>query len=216
MDRAEQRWRCGLANGKVSVGGPLAVGRSHHAAGKVQDELSCLCGRTDAGAGTSPRTGRLAGARVLRLFSGALTARCSTTCLSCMTLTATHTHLTTAGSRETKTPTARSEDAAVEEPVPGLIDSTATSAAFLRDGRLDVSASSPLGRALHAPIFDRPSSEGALPNLASSCFLCAALHGARPRTWEETADFPPPQTRLRGGRGLDSRLTRGRSEHLHG
>ena len=47
----------------------------------------------------------------------------------------------------------RRKEIDVAAPVRWLIDSITMSAAFVRNGRLDVVASNPLGRALHAPMF---------------------------------------------------------------
>ncbi|MCU1531703.1 MAG: transcriptional regulator [Arthrobacter sp.] len=47
----------------------------------------------------------------------------------------------------------RRKEAGVAAPVHWLLDSITMSAAFLRNGRLDVVASNPLARALHAPMF---------------------------------------------------------------
>jgi hypothetical protein len=48
------------------------------------------------------------------------------------------------------------------------LDSMTTAPAFIRNGRLDVLAANPLGRALYAPVFDEPVRT---PNLARFCFL---------------------------------------------
>jgi hypothetical protein len=45
------------------------------------------------------------------------------------------------------------------------------SAVFLRNGRLDVLASNQLGRALHAPMFDSPTTLGSRANFARFHFL---------------------------------------------
>ncbi|MFF9499595.1 hypothetical protein [Streptomyces sp. NPDC014656] len=59
----------------------------------------------------------------------------------------------------------------------GIDDSTALSAAFVRDGRLDVIARNALGRALHAPMFDSPTTdERGRPDFARYHFLDAGSH----------------------------------------
>ncbi|MEV7098768.1 helix-turn-helix transcriptional regulator [Amycolatopsis sp. NPDC051045] len=54
-----------------------------------------------------------------------------------------------------------------------ILDSMTTTAAFVRNGRLDILAANPLGRALYSPVFDSPTrtSEVSLPNLARFGFL---------------------------------------------
>ncbi|BDD83783.1 transcriptional regulator [Tsukamurella pulmonis] len=52
-----------------------------------------------------------------------------------------------------------------------MLDSITLSAAFVRNGRLDVIGSNALGRALHAPMFASPTSEGGRPNFARYHFL---------------------------------------------
>ncbi|MFG2409553.1 helix-turn-helix transcriptional regulator [Streptomyces brevispora] len=52
-----------------------------------------------------------------------------------------------------RTPSRR-KDIKVPAPVQWLLDSVTLSAAFVRNGRMDVVATNPLARALHAPMFD--------------------------------------------------------------
>jgi transcriptional regulator with XRE-family HTH domain len=66
---------------------------------------------------------------------------------------------------------ARLKDAAVAGPVQWLIDSVTMSAVFLRNGRLDVLASNPLGRALHAPMFASGTTINGHANFARFHFL---------------------------------------------
>jgi transcriptional regulator with XRE-family HTH domain len=49
-----------------------------------------------------------------------------------------------------------------------VLDSMAGTAAFVRNGRLDILASNPLGRALYSPVFDQPAHRG---NIARFDFL---------------------------------------------
>ncbi|WP_114558677.1 helix-turn-helix domain-containing protein [Desertihabitans aurantiacus] len=51
----------------------------------------------------------------------------------------------------------RRRDVEVAAPVQWLLDSITLSAAFVRNGRLDIIATNPLARALHAPMFDSPT-----------------------------------------------------------
>ncbi|MGW1673136.1 helix-turn-helix transcriptional regulator [Streptomyces sp. NPDC002324] len=61
----------------------------------------------------------------------------------------------------------RRRDAEVPPRIQWLLNSITMSAAFVRNGRLDVIAHNALGRALHAPMFDSPTTdEGGRPNFA--------------------------------------------------
>ncbi|WP_190814883.1 helix-turn-helix transcriptional regulator [Saccharopolyspora pogona] len=59
-----------------------------------------------------------------------------------------------------------------------ILDSMTTTAAFVRNGRLDILATNPLARALYSPVFDSPTrtSEHTPPNLARFGFLDPAAH----------------------------------------
>ncbi|ATY13108.1 transcriptional regulator [Amycolatopsis sp. AA4] len=59
-----------------------------------------------------------------------------------------------------------------------ILDSMTTTAAFVRNGRLDILATNPLARALYSPAFDSPTrtSEHTPPNLARFGFLDPAAH----------------------------------------
>jgi transcriptional regulator with XRE-family HTH domain len=61
----------------------------------------------------------------------------------------------------------------VRPAVQQILDSMSTTAAFVRNGRLDILATNALARALYSPVFDSPTrtSEIALPNLARFGFL---------------------------------------------
>jgi transcriptional regulator with XRE-family HTH domain len=63
------------------------------------------------------------------------------------------------------------KEAAVAGPVQWMIDSVTMSAVFLRNGRLDVLASNPLGRALHAPMFASDTAVDGQANFARFHFL---------------------------------------------
>jgi transcriptional regulator with XRE-family HTH domain len=65
-------------------------------------------------------------------------------------------------------PPSRRTPELVRPSVQRILDSMATTAAFVRNGRLDVLAVNGLGRALYAPVFD---ASGPRPNLARFIFL---------------------------------------------
>ncbi|MER6766914.1 MULTISPECIES: helix-turn-helix transcriptional regulator [Amycolatopsis] len=59
-----------------------------------------------------------------------------------------------------------------------ILDSMTTTAAFVRNGRLDILATNPLARALYSPVFDSPTRAGehTPPNLARFGYLDPAAH----------------------------------------
>ncbi|MEF9881326.1 MmyB family transcriptional regulator [Streptomyces sp. P9-A4] len=63
------------------------------------------------------------------------------------------------GSGRPARPPSRRRDVEVPPRVHRLLDSITMSAAFVRNGRLDVIAHNALGRALHAPMFDSPTTD---------------------------------------------------------
>jgi len=70
-----------------------------------------------------------------------------------------------------RTPSRR-RDVDVPPRIQWLLDSITMSAAFVRNGRLDVIAHNALGRALHAPMFDSPTTDkSGRPNFARYHFL---------------------------------------------
>ncbi|MPV38038.1 helix-turn-helix transcriptional regulator [Georgenia subflava] len=62
--------------------------------------------------------------------------------------------------RPTRSIPTRRREVALGPPVHWMLDSITLSAAFVRDGRLDVIATNPLARALHAPMFASPTTTG--------------------------------------------------------
>ena len=77
-----------------------------------------------------------------------------------------------------------------------ILDSMATTPAFIRNGRLDVLAVNPLGRALYAPAFADPT----LPaNLARFCFLHPQATAFYP-DWEAAANTTVAILRTEAGR----------------
>ena len=77
-----------------------------------------------------------------------------------------------------------------------VLDAMTTAPAWVRNGRADVLATNPLGRALYAPVFDSPAQP---PNTARFCFLdprAAAFYV----DWERTADDMVAVLRAEAGR----------------
>ncbi|SDQ33735.1 helix-turn-helix transcriptional regulator [Leucobacter chromiiresistens] len=66
---------------------------------------------------------------------------------------------------------ARGREVPLAPQVQWMLDSISMSAAFARNGRLDVIGSNSLGRALHAPMFDSPTTEHGRANFARYHFL---------------------------------------------
>ena len=74
--------------------------------------------------------------------------------------------------------------------------------AFVRNGRLDVLAINPLGRALYSPVFDDPSGRPA--NLARFCFLDPQSRDFYP-DWDDVARVTVALLRSQAGRDLYNR-----------
>jgi transcriptional regulator with XRE-family HTH domain len=82
-----------------------------------------------------------------------------------------------------------------------LLDAMTTAAAFVRNGRLDILAINPLGRAFYAPLHDA----AARPvNLARYCFLDPGAEVFYP-DWEEAADTTVAILRTEAGRDPHNR-----------
>ena len=79
------------------------------------------------------------------------------------------------GLARTAKPARRQPTRRREVPVPAkvqwMLDSITFSAAFIRNGRLDVIGVNALGRALHAAMFDSPTARGGRANFARYHFL---------------------------------------------
>lgn len=73
--------------------------------------------------------------------------------------------------RPTLRPAVPPRERSIDSPVQWLMDSITMSAAFLRNGRLDVIATNHLARALHAPMFESPTVVGGQANFARFHFL---------------------------------------------
>ena len=85
-----------------------------------------------------------------------------------------------------------------------ILDSMTTAPAFIRNGRLDVLAANPLGRALYAPVFDEPVRT---PNLAWFCFLDRRSDDFYP-DWDDAANTTVALLRTEAGRApYDRALT---------
>jgi transcriptional regulator with XRE-family HTH domain len=85
---------------------------------------------------------------------------------------------------------------AVRPSVLRILESMAGTPAFIRNGRLDVLAVNPLGRALYAPVFDDPVRPA---NLARFCFLDPVSRVFYP-DWEEVARSTVALLRTEAGR----------------
>jgi len=85
-----------------------------------------------------------------------------------------------------------------------ILDSMTTAPAFIRNGRLDVLAVNPLGRALYAPVFDEPVRT---LNLARFCFLDRRADDFYP-DWYSAAKTTVAVLRTEAGRApYDRELT---------
>ena len=84
----------------------------------------------------------------------------------------------------------------VRASVQHLLDAMTTGVAFVRNGRLDVLARNPLGRAFYTPLLDAPERPA---NLARYCFLDPGAEEFYP-DWEEAADTTVAILRTEAGR----------------
>ncbi|MCU1670890.1 MAG: transcriptional regulator [Blastococcus sp.] len=84
----------------------------------------------------------------------------------------------------------------VRPSVQRILDSMATTPAFVRNGRLDILAINPLGRALYAPVFDDATWP---PNLARFCFLDPRAGDLYP-DWDDAANTTVALLRTEAGR----------------
>ena len=83
-----------------------------------------------------------------------------------------------------------------------ILDSMGTAPAFVRNGRLDVLAINPLGRALYAPVFDDPARPA---NLARFCFLSPRATELYPN-WDDAADTSVALLRTEAGRDPHNKM----------
>jgi len=107
-----------------------------------------------------------------------------------------------------RTPSRR-KDIAVPHPVRWLLDSVTLSAAFVRNGRMDVVATNPLARALHAPMFDSDTTGGrGHANIARYHFLDPGAHHFFV-DWDAAARATVALLRAEAGREPHDRALRG-------
>jgi transcriptional regulator with XRE-family HTH domain len=95
----------------------------------------------------------------------------------------------------------RPPQSTVRPGVQRLLDAMTGAAAFLRNGRLDVLATNPLGRALYAPVFDDPHRPA---NLARFIYLTPERSAAFYRNWDRIALDAVGSLRAEAGRTPDS------------
>src|SRR3954449_12846353 len=99
---------------------------------------------------------------------------------------------TRSGTREPR----RRVQSQVRPSIQRILDSMGTTPAFVRNGRLDLVAINPLGRALYAPAFDDPVRPA---NLARFCFLSPRAGELYPN-WDDAADTSVALLRTEAGR----------------
>ena len=97
------------------------------------------------------------------------------------------------GARE---PRRRPRPEQVRDSIQHMLDAMTAAVAFVRNGRLDIVAINPLGRAFYAPILDTPQRPA---NLARYCFFADSAHEFYP-DWEEAADTTVAILRTEAGR----------------
>ncbi|GAB3993333.1 helix-turn-helix transcriptional regulator [Nocardioides marmoraquaticus] len=102
--------------------------------------------------------------------------------------------------------TAAKRQTTVPEPVRWMIDSMHGSAAIVCNGRLDLMAVNPLGRALYSPIYDGQP-DNANPNIARYQFLDPSADAYYP-DWAGAADVTAAILRTEAGRVPDDRRLR--------
>jgi transcriptional regulator with XRE-family HTH domain len=109
--------------------------------------------------------------------------------------------------RPTRRTPPRPREPVAETPVQWLIDSVTLSAVFVRNGRLDVVASNALARALHAPMFNSPTTDGSIANFARFHFLDPASREFFV-DWESGAAATVALLRAEAGRNPGDRALR--------
>jgi transcriptional regulator with XRE-family HTH domain len=93
-------------------------------------------------------------------------------------------------------PRRRAQPQQVRPSLQHLLDAMTTAVAFVRNGRLDILAINPLGRAFYTPVLDPPERPA---NLARYCFLDAGAPEFYP-DWQEAADTTVAILRTEAGR----------------
>jgi transcriptional regulator with XRE-family HTH domain len=104
-------------------------------------------------------------------------------------------NLARAAARPARTPQRRSR-AQIQPRVQWMLDSMTASAAFVANGRLDILATNPLGRALHSPLFAGPRRPA---NFARFQFLDPAAHDFY-EDWAGAANVTVALLRAEAGR----------------
>ena len=93
-------------------------------------------------------------------------------------------------------PRRRTQPQQVRPSIQQLLDAMTAGVAFVRNGRLDVLAINPLGRAFYTPVLDTPARPA---NLARYCFLDPGAGEFYP-DWDEAADTTVALLRTEAGR----------------
>jgi transcriptional regulator with XRE-family HTH domain len=102
--------------------------------------------------------------------------------------------------RPTRRPTRRRRRGEVQPRVQWMLDSITTSAAFVRNGRMDILAANTLGRALYWPTYAQvPDGEPRLPNIARYQFLDPSAADYFPN-WDGAANVTVALLRAEAGR----------------
>ncbi|MCU1617876.1 MAG: family transcriptional regulator [Frankiales bacterium] len=103
-----------------------------------------------------------------------------------------------AGARE---PRRRAQPQQVRPSLQHMLDAMTTAVAFIRNGRLDILAINPLGRAFYTPVLDSPARPA---NLARYCFLDPSAEDFYP-DWADAADTTVALLRTEAGRDAYNR-----------
>jgi transcriptional regulator with XRE-family HTH domain len=100
-----------------------------------------------------------------------------------------------------RSPRRRAQPQQVRDSVQHVLDAMTTAVAFVRNGRLDILAINPLGRAFYAPVLQ---SEDQPANLARYCFFASSAPDFYP-DWDEAADTTVALLRTEAGRDPHNR-----------
>ena len=98
-------------------------------------------------------------------------------------------------------PRRRAQPQQVRDSIQHLLDAMTTAVAFVRNGRLDILAINPLGRAFYTPVLDTPDRPA---NLGRYCFFAPSAREFYP-DWEEAADTTVEILRTEAGRDPHNR-----------
>src|SRR4051794_15919321 len=100
-----------------------------------------------------------------------------------------------------RAPRRRVQPQQVRDSVQHMLDAMTTAVAFVRNGRLDILAINPLGRAFYTPVLD---TEDRPANLARYCFFAPSAAEFYP-DWDEAADTTVALLRTEAGRDPHNR-----------